>query len=80
MTTMRPHRARTMPGVLELLETLHHRKDLAQGLLTGNVRRGDILLATLPNVRTLDVTAPLPPFLAEPLKARCIRSPTTTAR
>lgn len=29
-----------LPGVLELLETLHHRKDLAQGLLTGNLRRG----------------------------------------
>jgi phosphoglycolate phosphatase-like HAD superfamily hydrolase len=29
-----------LPGVLELLETLHHRPDLAQGLLTGNLRRG----------------------------------------
>ena len=29
-----------LPGVLELLETLHHRKDVAQGLLTGNLRRG----------------------------------------
>jgi len=29
-----------LPGVLELLETLHHRTDLAQGLLTGNLRRG----------------------------------------
>lgn len=29
-----------LPGILELLETLHHRTDVAQGLLTGNVRRG----------------------------------------
>ena len=29
-----------LPGVLELLETLHHRADLAQGLLTGNLKRG----------------------------------------
>ena len=29
-----------LPGVLELLETLHHRKDVVQGLLTGNLRRG----------------------------------------
>ncbi len=29
-----------LPGVLELLETLHRRKDVAQGLLTGNLRRG----------------------------------------
>ena len=29
-----------LPGVLNLLEHLHHRKDLAQGLLTGNLRRG----------------------------------------
>jgi phosphoglycolate phosphatase-like HAD superfamily hydrolase len=29
-----------LPGVFELLETLHHRKDVAQGLLTGNLRRG----------------------------------------
>lgn len=29
-----------LPGVLELLETLHARTDLAQGLLTGNLRRG----------------------------------------
>lgn len=31
---------RVLPGVLELLETLHHRVDIAQGLLTGNLRRG----------------------------------------
>jgi phosphoglycolate phosphatase-like HAD superfamily hydrolase len=31
---------RVLPGVLELLETLHHRKDVAQGLLTGNLKRG----------------------------------------
>ncbi len=31
---------RVLPGVLKLLETLHHRKDVAQGLLTGNLRRG----------------------------------------
>jgi phosphoglycolate phosphatase len=29
-----------LPGVFELLETLHHRQDLAQGLLTGNLKRG----------------------------------------
>ena len=29
-----------LPGVFALLETLHHRKDVAQGLLTGNLRRG----------------------------------------
>ncbi|MBL9214361.1 MAG: haloacid dehalogenase-like hydrolase [Opitutaceae bacterium] len=29
-----------LPGVLELLETLHQRADVAQGLLTGNLRRG----------------------------------------
>ena len=31
---------RVLPGVLELLETLHQRTDVAQGLLTGNLRRG----------------------------------------
>ncbi len=31
---------RVLPGVLELLEILHHRKDVTQGLLTGNLRRG----------------------------------------
>ncbi len=31
---------RVLPGVLELLETLHRRPDVAQGLLTGNLRRG----------------------------------------
>lgn len=29
-----------LPGILELLETIHRRTDLAQGLLTGNLRRG----------------------------------------
>lgn len=29
-----------LPGVLELLETLHRRPDVAQGLLTGNLKRG----------------------------------------
>jgi phosphoglycolate phosphatase len=29
-----------LPGILELLEILHHRADVAQGLLTGNVQRG----------------------------------------
>jgi len=29
-----------LPGILELLDTLHARDDLAQGLLTGNLRRG----------------------------------------
>jgi len=33
-------RARLHPGILTLLETLHHRADLAQGLLTGNLQRG----------------------------------------
>lgn len=31
---------RVLPGVLELLETLHHRSDVVQALLTGNVERG----------------------------------------
>jgi phosphoglycolate phosphatase len=29
-----------LPGVFELLETLHRRADVAQGLLTGNLKRG----------------------------------------
>ena len=29
-----------LPGVLELLEELHHHPTIAQGLLTGNLRRG----------------------------------------
>jgi phosphoglycolate phosphatase len=33
-------RARLHAGILTLLETLHRRTDLAQGLLTGNLRRG----------------------------------------
>jgi len=36
--TARP--GRVLPGVLELLETLHQRDDIVQGLLTGNVERG----------------------------------------
>ncbi|HTO02303.1 MAG TPA: haloacid dehalogenase-like hydrolase, partial [Opitutus sp.] len=32
--------ARTLPGVRELLMTLGRRSDVAQGLLTGNLRRG----------------------------------------
>lgn len=35
-----------LPGVLELLETLSHRSDIAQGLLTGNLRRGAELKLT----------------------------------
>lgn len=35
-----------LPGILELLETLHHRIDVAQGLLTGNVMRGAKLKLT----------------------------------
>ncbi|MBA4136707.1 MAG: hydrolase [Opitutus sp.] len=31
---------RVLPGIVELLETLHHRTDVVQGLLTGNVQRG----------------------------------------
>lgn len=37
---------RVLPGVLELLETLHRRPDVAQGLLTGNLRRGAELKLT----------------------------------
>jgi phosphoglycolate phosphatase len=37
---------RVLPGVLELLETLHQRPDIAQGLLTGNLRRGAELKLT----------------------------------
>lgn len=33
-------RARLMPGVVELLETLHGRRDVALGLLTGNLEGG----------------------------------------
>jgi phosphoglycolate phosphatase-like HAD superfamily hydrolase len=29
-----------LPGVLEILETLHHHEDVVQGLLTGNQKRG----------------------------------------
>ena len=29
-----------LPGVLEILETLHHHESVAQGLLTGNQKRG----------------------------------------
>lgn len=29
-----------LPGILELLETLHHHPAIVQGLLTGNMRRG----------------------------------------
>jgi phosphoglycolate phosphatase len=35
-----------LPGILELLETLQQRTDLAQGLLTGNLRRGAELKLT----------------------------------
>ena len=35
-----------LPGVFELLETLHYRPDVAQGLLTGNLRRGAELKLT----------------------------------
>jgi phosphoglycolate phosphatase len=35
-----------LPGVLELLETLKHRPDVAQGLLTGNLKRGAELKLT----------------------------------
>lgn len=31
---------RVLPGVFELLDILHHRADVAQGLLTGNLKRG----------------------------------------
>ncbi len=35
-----------LPGVLSLLETLQHRPDVAQGLLTGNLERGAELKLT----------------------------------
>lgn len=31
---------RVLPGIMQLLETLHRRDDVVQGLLTGNVERG----------------------------------------
>jgi phosphoglycolate phosphatase len=31
---------RVLPGICELLETFHHRTDIAQGLLTGNLQQG----------------------------------------
>ena len=31
---------RVLPGILDLLEIFHHRADIAQGLLTGNLRQG----------------------------------------
>ena len=31
---------RVLPGILDLLEALHRREDVVQGLLTGNVQRG----------------------------------------
>ncbi len=37
---VRARPGRLLPGILELLETLHHRPDTAQGLLTGNLQRG----------------------------------------
>lgn len=40
-----PH-GQVLPGVLELLETLHRRADIAQGLLTGNLRSGAELKLT----------------------------------
>jgi phosphoglycolate phosphatase len=35
-----------LPGILDLLETIHHRTDIAQGLLTGNLKRGAELKLT----------------------------------
>lgn len=35
-----------LPGVLELLELFHHHKEIAQGLLTGNLKRGAELKLT----------------------------------
>ncbi len=37
---LRARHGRVLPGILELLEEIHHRPDLAQGLLTGNLQRG----------------------------------------
>lgn len=34
------HTGAVLPGVVEILETAHHRPDVVQGLLTGNVERG----------------------------------------
>jgi phosphoglycolate phosphatase-like HAD superfamily hydrolase len=37
---VRARQGRVLPGVLELLDTLHARTDVVQGLLTGNLQRG----------------------------------------
>ncbi len=37
---MRARPGHVLPGILELLETLHRRNDVVQALLTGNVERG----------------------------------------
>lgn len=39
-----------LPGIVELLETLHHHPRVAQGLLTGNLQRGARLKLTHYNV------------------------------
>ncbi|MCB1103670.1 MAG: HAD family hydrolase [Cephaloticoccus sp.] len=39
-----------LPGILELLETLHHHPRIAQGLLTGNLQRGAQFKLTHHNV------------------------------
>ncbi|MFI5357116.1 MAG: HAD family hydrolase [Opitutales bacterium] len=42
----RSPQGKVLPGVLELLETLHRHPDVAQGLLTGNLQRGAELKLT----------------------------------
>jgi len=37
---VRTRKGRVLPGILELLDTLHARTDVVQGLLTGNLQRG----------------------------------------
>jgi phosphoglycolate phosphatase-like HAD superfamily hydrolase len=49
-----PH-ARVLPGILTIIEKISHRCDIAQGLLTGNLRRGAEIKLT-----SLDLWRPFP--------------------
>jgi phosphoglycolate phosphatase-like HAD superfamily hydrolase len=49
-----PH-ACTLPGILTIIEAISHRSDIAQGLLTGNLRRGAEI-----KLRRLDLWRPFP--------------------
>jgi len=49
-----PH-ARVLPGVLAIIDKISHRSDIAQGLLTGNLRRGAEI-----KLRRLDLWQPFP--------------------